>query len=267
MSQPTRYRSQYPDRAVRAKTREVADYHHDESKPGKPLHLMVPGGLVALASLALIVWTIWAAYLDETLNPDSATQFLCLLVPVYIGGVFLFSYGYELYDVPQAIRLTAIIVFLTVAAVLIVAVLLALLGGSKEKGGGSIFKGATGGGSKGGGMSVPIRSGSSSSSSSVGSGVGDVVGGVIGGMADSAAYGAGRVAGSMPPIVLNVSPTQEVIREVPVEAPAPQPIACPFCGRSYIPAETKFQCPNCGAATPPEFLAPGEGPQPVQPSA
>jgi len=32
-----------------------------------------------------------------------------LLAPVYIGGVFLFSYGYELYDLPRALRLTAIL--------------------------------------------------------------------------------------------------------------------------------------------------------------
>jgi hypothetical protein len=38
-----------------------------------------------------------------------------------VGGVFLFSYGYELYNIPRAIRLTAIIVFLTVASVVIVA--------------------------------------------------------------------------------------------------------------------------------------------------
>jgi hypothetical protein len=40
-----------------------------------------------------------------------------LLAPFYVGGVFLFSYGYELYNVPRAIRLTAIIVFVTLAAV------------------------------------------------------------------------------------------------------------------------------------------------------
>ena len=41
---------------------------------------------------------------------------IAILAPFYVGGVFLFSYGYELYNIPRAIRLTAIIVFLTFAA-------------------------------------------------------------------------------------------------------------------------------------------------------
>jgi len=36
---------------VRARTRQVVDHHHDDDKPGKPLYLLIPGGLVALASL------------------------------------------------------------------------------------------------------------------------------------------------------------------------------------------------------------------------
>ena len=128
--------SQYPARAVRAKTNEVVDYHRDEQKPGKPLYLLIPGALIALAALALIIWVAYATWFDESLDGDRATTFLLLLVPVYIVGVFLFSYGYELYDLPKAIGLTFVIVVITVAAVIIVAVLFALLGamsGSSSK--------------------------------------------------------------------------------------------------------------------------------------
>lgn len=41
---------------VRAKTRQVIDHHYDDEKPGKPLYLLIPGGLIALASLALIIY-------------------------------------------------------------------------------------------------------------------------------------------------------------------------------------------------------------------
>jgi len=44
--------SQHAPRGVRAKTAAVVDYHRDESQPGKPLHLLIPGGLIALAALA-----------------------------------------------------------------------------------------------------------------------------------------------------------------------------------------------------------------------
>ncbi|MDX1377711.1 MAG: hypothetical protein R3307_02590 [Anaerolineales bacterium] len=51
--------SQYRARQVGAKTNEVIEYDHDESKPGKPLHILIPGGLVALGALAAIVLVIY----------------------------------------------------------------------------------------------------------------------------------------------------------------------------------------------------------------
>ncbi len=226
--------SQYNALNVRAKAREVADYHHDDAKPGKPLYLVVPGALIALSSLALIIWTLYAWLIDSSLADDRATLFLVLLAPVYIGGVFLFSYGYELYDVPKAIRLTAIIVFITLAAVVIIAVLFALLGDSK--------------------------SGSSSSSSSRASSAGSSSGGSI---LDLGSSGSGSSSGGAP-LFVNLGGsaagrqvvTHEVVREVPVAPPPPTPITSPFCGRPYLAAENNFACPNCGAATPANLRSP-----------
>ena len=51
--------------------------------------------------------------------------------------------------------------------------------------------------------------------------------------------------------------TREVTREVTkeVEVPvAPRAIDCPYCGRSYVPADENYACPACGAATPPELI-------------
>src|SRR4030095_2754920 len=123
--------SQYRARQVGAKTQEVIEYTQDESLPGKPLHILIPGGLVALAALAVIIVVGYQTWFKGELDQSTGLVLIAVLAPFYIGGVFLFSYGKELYNVPRAIRLTAIIVFLTFAAVVIVAVLFFVLGSGK----------------------------------------------------------------------------------------------------------------------------------------
>ncbi|HLA87069.1 MAG TPA: hypothetical protein VJL10_03530, partial [Anaerolineales bacterium] len=129
--------SEYKARQVRAKTHEVYEYDHDDEKPGKPLHILIPGGLIALATLALIVFIAYLTWFDESLAQETGLILIIILSPFYIGGVFLFSYGYELYNIPRAIRLTAIIVFVTLASVVIIAVLFLLLGNMKGGSGSS----------------------------------------------------------------------------------------------------------------------------------
>src|SRR5512145_2130180 len=123
--------SQYRARQVAAKTHEVVDYDHDDSKPGKPLHILIPGGLVALATLGVIILVAYMTWIEGQVDQTLGLILIAVLFPFYVGGVFLFSYGYELYNIPRAIRLTAIIVFVTLAAVVIVAVLFFLLGSGK----------------------------------------------------------------------------------------------------------------------------------------
>lgn len=212
---------------LRAKTDHIVNYHYDDEQPGKPLFLLIPGGLIALGSLAVIVYLAYATWFDASMDQSVGMTLMLLLAPFYIGGVFLFSYGYELYDIPKALRDTAIIVFITLASVVIVAVLFFAVG--------AIGKG------KSGGSKSSSSSGSSRAASISGGGSG---GGWMGGLG---------------PIFVNTGSgtntvTHEVVREVPVAPPAPQPIKCPNCGRPYLPAENHFACPNCGAPTPPEFM-------------
>ena len=226
----------YNDLNVRAKTRQVVDHHYDDARPGKPLYLLVPGGLIALASLALIIYIGYLALYKGDMPSDQGLTLMAILAPFYIGGVFLFSYGYELYNVPKALRLTAIIVFITLSAVVIIAVLFVVLSVKGE--------------SKSRSSSSSSRETLSSSSSSSGS---------------SSARSGNLFTGVGPIFIGTGAPTRtvthEVIREVPVEPPAPQPINCPYCGRAYVPAETSFVCPSCGAATPKDLLSPDEGAQ------
>lgn len=218
--------SQYRARQISAKTHEVVDYDHDDSQPGKPLHILIPGGLVALATLGVMILVAYMTWIEGRLDQTLGLILIALLFPFYVGGVFLFSYGYELYNIPRAIRLTAIIVFFTLAAVVIVAVLFVVLGAggklpeSKKK-------------SSGGGKPRPTQT----SSSGGGFGI-PPIGPVI-------AMGGGRTH------------TREVVRETvkEVEVPvAPRAIDCPYCKRSYVPAEQEYACPACGAATPQELI-------------
>ncbi|HEX5839551.1 MAG TPA: hypothetical protein VFY26_17070 [Anaerolineales bacterium] len=227
--------SQYRARQVSAKTQEVVDYDHNESLPGKPLHILIPGGLVALASLGVIILVAYLTWYEGRFEQATGLLLIGLLAPFYVGGVFLFSYGYELYNIPRAIRLTAIIVFLTVASVVIVAVLFFVL---------SSGKGLPETKKKSGGRSKPQMTKTSSSG------------------------GGGLGIPNVGPVIMMGGPgrthTREVTREVvkEVEVPvAPRSIDCPYCGRSYVPAEQNYACPACGAATPKELIEESEAPK------
>ena len=230
--------SQYRAREVAQKTREVVDYDHDESLPGKPLHILIPGGLVALVALAVIVLVGYLTWFEGRLDQNTGIVLLVILFPFYVGGVFLFSYGYELYNVPRAIRLTAIIVFLTFAAVVIVAVLFFVLaGGGKLPERGS--KSKSSGGSK---VKADVAS-SSNRNLSGGSGLGPVV--------------------FMPGMGSTRTVTREVVKEKTVEVPvAPKSINCPSCDRGYVPSEENYVCPSCGMPTPRELIDESEQPKP-----
>ena len=245
--------SDYKARQVRAKTSEVLEYENNDEKPGKPLHILIPGGLIALGTLALIVFIAYLTWFDDSLA-DSTGTFLCLILsPFYVGGVFLFSYGYELYNIPRAIRLTAIIVFVTLASVVIIAVLFFLLGNMK------------GGGSSSGSNNNSRSKSSSRSSKPSGSGLGGaVLGGMMGSSSSNSSSSSSSSSGghyhSSGPVFIGGlggtrvetrEVTKEVIKEVPKE---PMPVTCPFCTRSYIPVEHNYVCPSCGAATPKDLI-------------
>ncbi len=237
--------SEYKARQVRAKTHEVVDYDHDDEKPGKPLHILIPGGLIALAVLALIVFIGYLTFLEESINQNLGLVLMGILSPFYVGGVFLFSYGYELYNIPRALRLTAIIVFVTLAAVVIVAVLFVVLANSKGGGSSSSNK-----------SSSRSKSGSSKSSTAE-----SLFGGALaGGLSKNDSSSGGGHYNSGPVIIGGLGGrtrvetrevTKEVIKEVPKE---PMPVTCPFCARSYTPVEHNYVCPSCGAATPKDLI-------------
>ncbi len=242
--------SEYKARQVRAKTNEVFEYDHDDEKPGKPLHILIPGGLIALATLALIIFIGYLTWFDESLSQEIGVVLLIILAPFYVGGVFLFSYGYELYNIPRAIRLTAIIVFVTLAAVVIVAVLFFVLGNSKGSSNSS---------------SKSSKSSSSKPSAKMSGLKGAAIGGAMANKSSSSSSSGGSHHSSGPIFfggggtrVETREVTKEVVKEVPKE---PMPISCPFCSRSYVPVEQNYICPSCGAATPKELIEESQMPK------
>jgi len=122
----------------------------------------------------------------------------------------------------------------TVAAVVIVAVLFFVLSSGRGDFGSSSKKKSSGGGSK-----AQARSTFSSSSGSGLPNLGPVV--FLG--------GPGRTH--------TREVTREVVKEVEVPV-SPRSIDCPYCKRSYVPAENNYACPACGAATPKELIEESE---------
>ena len=109
---------------VKGRTQMVIDHHFDESRPGKPLRLVIPGGLIALGALGLAGLVGYRGWISLTLDVSTAEYMLAGIAVVFIAGTFTFSYGYELYDVRKAMRLTLIIVLVAAVSVLIVIVLI-----------------------------------------------------------------------------------------------------------------------------------------------
>ncbi len=258
--------SEYRARQVRAKTNEVFEYDRDDEKPGKPLHVLIPGGLIALATLALIVFIAYQTWFEENLAQSLGLILITILSPFYVGGVFLFSYGYELYNLPRALRLTAIIVFVTLASVVIIAVLFLVLANMNGNSGSS--SSSSKGGKSRSSSSSSSKPSASPRSSSSGGGLGGIVGAAGSALNNSSSSSSSAPSSSHSssgPVFIGGGTrvetrevTKEVVKEVPKE---PMPITCPFCARSYVPVDNNYICPGCGAATPRELIQESQEPK------
>jgi hypothetical protein len=143
--------SSYGPHQIVARTREVAAHHRNPEKPGRPVRLLVGGGLTALAFLALTLFVIYETYWELALDAGDGFWIAFGLMCGYAAGVFVFAYGYELYDVRRAITLTVIVVAITVLAVVIIAALMVLL----RKGDGFSLGGSSGGSARATDVPIP----------------------------------------------------------------------------------------------------------------
>jgi hypothetical protein len=94
---------------VPAKIRDVVTHHFAPEWHGRPLYLMIPGGTVAVVMGVWIFFVAKAIWVDHLRPLNGATPQLLALLVLYFVGLTIFSYAYELYNWPRAIRLTLII--------------------------------------------------------------------------------------------------------------------------------------------------------------
>jgi hypothetical protein len=130
------------DYAVLAKAREVLAYDRDPARLGRPVSLLLGGGSLALVALALIVALAYRTWYLERIDADRGWFGVSLLFVIYVFGIFVFSYAYALYDMGKAMRLTAVVAFVSVVAIFAVIGALALL--SKVKDGTGLLQGKSG---------------------------------------------------------------------------------------------------------------------------
>jgi len=203
------------------------EHHYSTENPDKPLWLLIPGAMIALAALGVIISLAYQTWYAKTMTVDHGVSWILLLAPIYVAGVFIFSYGYELYDLAAAIRLTVIVVVITALAVVMVAALFAILGGSKgsSKSSGSSKSGSGGGGLSGGGLNLNLGRGDHWVNSS---------------WSPSSPATSGPILPVPPPMA---------------SAALPPALACPACGQTFFLGSRTLFCSSCGGSIPPDLLS------------
>ena len=104
---------------VMSQARQVLAYEGDTSREGRPLSILFGGGMVAILCGALIGMLAYQTWYLKTLDPDWAYAGISFLFVIYSFGLFLFSYGFELYNMERAVRMTLVLILLSVAALIV----------------------------------------------------------------------------------------------------------------------------------------------------
>src|SRR3954447_6236202 len=224
-----------PAANLAARSSALVGHHTDRANPDKPLYLLLPGGALAVVSL---LWAIYSAYLGIMTKTPANQAWLSGIVSVvlYLLGLFVFSYGYQLYDVTRAVRMTIKLGLVGLALLFVVAVIFLIIA--------ALAKGDSD-------VDFSSDSGSGSSGGSSGGGGGGLS--VMGRMFDWA---------TRMPDVTNaiVNTVGQNLPTLPFAATT-MPGTCPFCTRPLPPdgalvAQTPLEgyCPRCGQP----FIAAGD---------
>lgn len=110
---------------VWSKTRRMLEYDADPDTPGRPLMMLLGGASLAFLALAFIAMAAYRTWVLEENSPNRAFMTISLLFVIHAIGVYVFAYGYELYDHGKALRLTVMITLVSFGA--IVAVIAAII--------------------------------------------------------------------------------------------------------------------------------------------
>lgn len=100
---------------------------HDPAAEGRPVSLMVGGGLLAVVAMTLCLLLARQIWLAGEIEQEPGLYGVSLLFVLFVGGVYVFALGYELNDAGRAVRLTLILAILGLAGlVLVISVFVAL---------------------------------------------------------------------------------------------------------------------------------------------
>lgn len=251
------YAPTIPSHQVVARAHEVSDYHYDDSKPGKPLRLLIPGGLLAIASFIALGMVGYGVWVQGGVSSSQGQLWIALLLVPYFGGLYIFCYGYELYDVGCAIKWTLII---GIAGILILAVGIAVLAAlGKVRFSSRSSSSSSSSGSDGGSASAFAASGGSSSGAFGGSTSSGGMSPRAPGLALNLGRGIGFGATAAPPVtpcpVCNYAlpggpgtpcpycATQAQVAAAKTAGPAAGLVPCPLCGQPIAPGDTSL-CPH-----------------------
>lgn len=91
------------------KGRGVVAHHFSPHCAGRPLFLMIPGGVSALIAGVWIFVLAKVVWVNHLRSVRTATPQLIVLLAIYFAGLAIFSYGYELYNWRRALALTLIL--------------------------------------------------------------------------------------------------------------------------------------------------------------
>lgn len=229
-----------PSHRVNARTSEVVDYHYDDDKPGKPLRLLIPGGALAVASFIALGLVGYGQLVEGGLYSREGQLWAGLLLIPYFGGLFLFFYGYELYDLGRAIKWTLIAGVAGITILAVGWVVLRALGGAAAVGG----AGAASGSSHSSGSSDSSSSSHSSGSSGHGAST------AFGGGGSSSGNSGGSWSPSPSHLNVNLRPVAQLLSsdDSPISLnlsdSTPRVAVCPVCGYA-LPQGAGTPCPYC----------------------
>src|SRR4029077_16439608 len=94
---------------IPSKGRGVVAHHFSPNCAGRPLFLMIPGGVTAFTAGVWIFVLAKAVWVDHLRSVHGATPQLVALLVVYFVGLAIFSYAYELYNWRRAVWMTLIL--------------------------------------------------------------------------------------------------------------------------------------------------------------
>jgi hypothetical protein len=94
---------------IPAKGRDVVTHHFAQQCRGRPLYLMIPGGVAAVTAGVWIFVLAKAVWVDHLRTVHTATPQLVVLLIFYFVGLAIFSYAYELYNWRRALGLTLLL--------------------------------------------------------------------------------------------------------------------------------------------------------------